>query len=362
FSFAFAKELRNPTRGITHATSNTYDPQAMGYLVPNWLEVINLDSVARVFQYNLYDQEGRKVLTRSFALPALGEWDIQAGHEIVGISGKVIESVYLTEIIPLDGATKYFATVSRYSSNAKAGVEPDTYNFAFALDGRAGNGATQYVTISNAVGARYLQTNWVEVVNTLPRPVTATLTFRGFDGKTLNTVSQLINAKAQFHFNAGALLPKGESGSVELNCSDRGALIAQSLVYYHDNQKNKVQTAYASQGRIAGRDVQAGSINTFLGMTDQVKLLSTTQGAVTVVAELRTFEANAQVKTTTIRLNGLAAAAASTATGSALATPSDRYGALTIRAGQADVIAAEVLRERITSEGVVDFAFPTVVQ
>ncbi|HQH27139.1 MAG TPA: hypothetical protein PLP17_07060, partial [Oligoflexia bacterium] len=114
FSFAFAKELRNPTRGATAATSNTYDPQAMGYLVPNWLEIINLDSVERTFAYNLYNQEGVRVLTKSVSIPPLGERDIQAGHEIVNAQNKVVESVYLAEIIPQNGAAKYFATVSRY--------------------------------------------------------------------------------------------------------------------------------------------------------------------------------------------------------------------------------------------------------
>jgi len=38
YSFAFAKELRNPTQGVTYASSNSIDPQGSGFLVPNQRE------------------------------------------------------------------------------------------------------------------------------------------------------------------------------------------------------------------------------------------------------------------------------------------------------------------------------------
>ena len=363
FSFAFAKELRNPTRGNTQAGANTYDPQGVGYLVPNWLEIINLDTVPRTFDTRLYDQEGKQVSAKTVTVSPLGETDIQAGHEITDAKNKVRENVYLAEVIPQDGAAQYFATVSRYSSNAPAGVEPESYNFAFAIDGRAGTGDTQYMVTSNETGTCYSQTNWVEVINVREKAVTASIIFRGTDGSVLSggIAEQVIKPKAQFHFNAGAMLPKGKPGSVELVSSDPGALVAQSLVYYHDCTENKVQTAYVSQARIAGRDVQAGSINTFLGMEDQLRVVATSQTRTAVTAELRTFDAGAALITAQLELSNYNTNSIQT-NGGQFTVQADRYGALTLRASEPGKFTAEVLRVRPAEGGRIDFAMPTVVQ
>ena len=72
FSFAFAREMRNPSQETSYALGNTYDPRGMGFLVPNWLEVINLDSSPLSFLYNLYDQQGTLVFSQAFTFISAG--------------------------------------------------------------------------------------------------------------------------------------------------------------------------------------------------------------------------------------------------------------------------------------------------
>ena len=364
YSFAFAKELRNPTKGITHATGNTFDPQALGYLVPNWLEIVNLDTKPQQFHYRLFSQEGLRVMGGTVTVQPLGEFDVQAGHEIGNAEGQLIEGVYLAEVEPADGAAPYFATVSRYSSNSPAGVSPETYNFAFALDGRAGTGDRQFMAISNETGVCHSQTNWVEVANVRDKRVTAILTFRGSDGSVLGgeAIRYVLEPKAQYHFNASALLSKNGIGSVEVKAADRNALIAQSLVYYHDCEKNQVQTAHASQGRIAGRDVQAGSLNTFLGMDNLLRLIATTSAEIAVAAEVATFDTGAGISSALFELNNYDTDSVQVTNNSVFYLQADRYGALTLRGKAAKSFIAQVLRIRRTDDGRMDFAMPTMVQ
>jgi hypothetical protein len=362
FSFAFSRELRNPTRGKTYATGNTYDPQGAGNLVPNWLEIINVSSEVQTFTYRLFNQEGANVYERVVSIDPLGEVDMQAGHEITDASGKVLEGVYLAEVSPHDGAAEYLVAVTRYSSNAPAGVTSDTYNFAFALEGRAGSGTPQYMPINNQVGACYSQTNWVEVVNTREIPVTATLVFRGTDGIVRAAPTDLqLAAKSQYHFNAGALLDSGDVGSVSVLSSDQGALITQSLVYYHDCAENKVQTAYVSLGRLAGAAKQAGSINTFLGMKDELRVITTASQQIEVAAELRTFDSISSPVSDVLTLQSLGTTFVESGS-SVMSVTEDRYGALTLTTKEQGSFVAEVLRVRELPDGRVDFAIPTAVQ
>ncbi len=352
YSFAFAKELRNPTRGRTYATGNAFDPMGLGFLVPNWAEIVNLDNKTRTFTYNLYDQEGKVITSTMVSVPAFGERDLQAGHE----NG---EGAYLSEFIPHDGATKYFATVSRYSSNAPGGQIPDTYNFAFPLDARAGNGEKQFAPISNLVGGCWSQTNWFEVVNVREKPVTATLVFRdGAAGKIESTTASF-EPMTQYHFNASALLEKAERGSVEIKASDPGSIIAQSAVYFHDCAANLLQSAYASQARIPGQDVQAGTFNTFLGIKNILTLIGTTDEEIELTLEVRSL--GELLSQQTHALNSFRALDFDVSNEALFGTEPDTYGTIILRTEEPKQVLGENLRLREIN-GKVDFAMPTVVQ
>lgn len=95
-----------------------------------------------------------------------------------------------------------------------------------------------------------------------------------------------LSAKSQFHFNASALLAKGSQGTAVISADKPGAIIAESLTYYHDCQENLTQTAFALSAKLSGRKVQTGSINTFLGIENLLRVFATTAQAVSASYQL----------------------------------------------------------------------------
>lgn len=353
YSFAFAKELRNPTRGNTSATGNSFDPQGSGFLVPNWAEIINLDTVPRTFTYELYDQEGRLLQTTDVTVPALGERDLQAGHEFG-------EGVYLSQFKPHDGATQYFANVTRYSSNAVGGAVPETYNFAFPLDARSGSGDDVYATVSNLTGACWSQTNWVEVVNVREKEIVVTVEFRSEAGEVVGTETMTLTPRTQFHFSGHGLLASGTVGTVKVSTSEPGSLISQSVAYYHDCSENKLQTAYASPARMPGRDLQVGTYNTFLGVKNLIRIMSTSGTPVNYELSVKPQGGESMVVTSTIGASENIAMTLSE-DGTLFTLSPDTIGVMTLRTENSQEVLVENIRLREVN-GKADFAMPTVVQ
>jgi len=352
FSFAFARELRNPTRGWTHATGNSSDPQAQGFLVPNWAEITNPTDQQITLNYNLYNQEGTQLHSQRLTVAPRQSRDIQAGHEFG-------EGVYIAEFKPVDGATKYLASVTRYSSNSTSGAEADTYNFAFTIDGKAGNGSEQFMPVSNTEGSTFSQTNYVEVLNVREIPVDVTLIFRDASGAILNQSLVRLLPRNQYHFPAFSFIPKGQKGSVEIRSSAIGGLVAQSVVYFHDNAANLLQTAYVSPGRIGGQDVQAASYNRNLQMRNELTLISTTTLPTSAVIETR-FQG--QLISTVQQDLGASVATALDLSNSVFGTQPNTYGMQTIRVDGPRKLVGEMLRIRVDTTGKMDFVMPTAVQ
>ena len=352
FSFAFARELRNPTRGVSYATGNSFDPLGFGNLTPNWAEIVNMELTPQTFTYNLFRQNGTLLTTRRISVPGLAARDIQAGHE----NG---EGVYLAEFRPDNGAANYFGGVARYSSNHRSGGEAQTYNYGFMLEGRQGMADRQFSPISNSTGTCWSQQNWVELSNVRERAVVATITFRDDSGANIGSTAISLARRSQFHFNATALLEKDRIGSVAIVGSEPGSLISQSAVYFHDCQANLLQTAYASQGRIAGRDKQAGTFNTFLGITNILKVIGTSPFA-------STYQLSVSSQGTVLFdqqqvIAGTQANAFNLSDQSIFGTTPNSYGSLSLQTPLPGQIVAESLRFRET-DGKADFAMPTAVQ
>ena len=353
YSFAFAKELINPVKGTSYATSNTYDPQGMGYQVPNWVEIQNLDEEnQRGFTYNLYSQTGELIETHDVILSPLAERDINGGHE----NG---EGVYLVEVIPHDSDSPYLMTVSRYSSNHNSGAEADTYNFAFARQGQKGTGDLQYARITNQIGGCYRQSNWVELANVLDEPVVVNLVFRDKNGEIVGDVNMELPSRSQYHFNGSGLLKADSSGSVEVTSTTRDALILQSLVYYHDCKTNLTQTAYASPGRIPGRLFQTGSYNRFLGMRNMLNVINASEGVAETELRLTSIARNSNAHNMTLDKDNQLEIDINDS--DRFSTVSDSYGSISLTSSKGTSLVAEVLRIRMSpfDNGTVDFVMQT---
>ena len=358
YSFAFSKELKNPIRGNSYATANSYDPQGMGYLVPNWLEIVNLDAIPRAFTYSIYQQNGNLLHRENTVVPARGERDFPAGHTFG-------EGAFLVEITPLDGATEYFSTITRYSSNETIYSGNGTFNFAIPIEAKIGTGENIYTAITNKTGDCWRQTNWVEVVNTREKAVVANLEIYGSSGTLLQSTLISLQTKQQFHLNASSVLAarSEESGSFRVSSTDRGSLISQSVVYYHDCNDNKTQTAYASPGRMPGRDVQSGTLNSYLGIENQQTIISAAGVSTNASFRARYFTPLRQMieidHSSELLPSGSQTLLANSA--DVFSFPNQTNGVVTVTSESHSQIVVENLRVREIN-GKIDFAMPTVVQ
>ncbi len=369
FSFAFAREFRNPSTGNTYATSNTHDPRGLGNLVPNWVEVINfgtrdskgqLTFAPQAFTINIYNQDGSLRDRRKISLPGLGEFDVQAGHEYVDSSGKVVEGVYLVEVIPDNKNAEYFLSVARYSSNSPANVEPSSYNYALVIDGHSGTLEQLFTSISNTVeGINNLSAtpnveNWVETACVDTHPCQVTVSYRGKSGGIFSAGTQTIGAKSQFHFNASAVLPKASSGSVEI--TSNGLIIAQSMSYI-TGVNNQLFAGFQSVARTKRRANQVGSINTFLNMQNVITAFSTTTSTISPTFTMTSFRGGVTTGVLTLGSAQLQAAQPNSSQ-----FPSDTYGSYAISSPNEGQVMSEIKRIRVDSKGQIDFVMPTQVK
>ncbi len=362
YSFAFAREFKNPNKGTSYGTSNTFDPQGNGFLVPNWAEVINLDTAPRSYTVNVFNQEGVLKASRDITLQPLGEFDVQAGHEFIDGSGKVVEGVFLVEVIPQDPLAPYYLSVSRYSSNSLPGVDPETYNYALSIDGLSGTTDRIFAPIANSLpqisGLTEIPilTNWLEVVNVDSIPAEIEFIFKSAEGAVLFTQGYRIPAKGQYHFNAGALLPKGTAGSVEVKSNAN--IISQGMSYAHGTD-NSLLSGFSSVARPAGAQEQVGTINTFLGMKNVFELISTTSGASDLDFQITTV--GGVTNTGVLGLGSSSNQAFQITDNSTLNISENTYGAMIFKADAAGKFMGEVRRIR-TSKGRLDFVMPTGVR
>lgn len=357
YSFAFTRELRNPTRGVTYGTANSIDPQGMGFLVPNWAEVVNLEQSQKDFTIRVYNQGGHLLSQRRISVAGRGEFDIQAGHEFG-------EGVYLVQIMPHDGNAKYLATVTRYSSNAFGGNEAETYNFAMPIDARVGTSDHQFVPMSNLRGGCWLQDNWVEVTNVRAAESIVDIRFRSETGQVIAQLPAIkLAAHAQEHFNSSAILDqlgKNTYGSVEIAPRDRGSVVVQSNFYYHDCEKNALQTAYSSRGQISGPSVQLGTFNRFLGMQNLMHIINTSSDNLDLGIELR----NAEDDLLGQQLHSVGSYSCvnvDLSDGTVFNTSADSYGTVMLAATDKRKLVVENVRLREIN-GRVDFAIATGVR
>jgi hypothetical protein len=364
YSFAFARELTNPLRGASYSSSNTFDAQGTGNVVPNWVEIINLDPVrSKDFIYNLFSEDGLPIFSRKFTLPPLGEWDVQAGHEILNAAGKVKESVYSVEVVPTDPDAEYLMYVSRYS--AKSSHNVSSYNYAFSLEGRNGTNESVFapITAQDKPEVCALANNWVEVINVLSSNVNARAIFRDSAGNIVKDHNFVLEPKKQFHFNASLLIPKGDNGTVEVSSREPKGLIAQSLVYYHDCDRNQLQTAYISPLQKRGSSVLAGTANTFIDMDNVFKIYTTVSSSVSVLYSVSSLDGRRF--TDQLVVNNKRVLDVDLKNTASIGVPANSYGILGMSTGRAGDVAGQLLRirkEKSSGKDRIDFVMPTIIR
>jgi hypothetical protein len=352
YSFAFSRQINEPSTGTTYATSNSFDPQGRHFLVPNWLQVTNVSADARGFTVNLYNQSGSLVRSEAITLNSFERRDFAAGHE----QG---EGAYLNEVVPSDPATQYVAAATRYGSNSAPGTRIQSYAFAFALDTKGGTGVDQFSITANQTGDCFTQSNWVEVTNVAATAATATLDFYTNRGVLAGSSAVTLGSKAQFHFNGSVLIDERTYGSVKISSDTASALVAESVVYVHGCNTNLLQTAYVLPAVVPAAIFPInGSFNRFLEM--QNDLLVVNVSAFRRGFDLTLSSGGAQLYSNSVFSNSLAVSQLNLNDETVFGTAADTYGTIEIDSVNPASFIAYNLRSRMNPAGTVDFVNATV--
>ena len=353
YSFAFSRQLAEASTGNSYAVANSIDPQNQGFLVPNWLQVTNVSPIAQTYTIRLYDAAGTFIRETVTTLQTFERQDFSGGHELG-------QGVYLTEVIPSDPSAEYISALSRYGWNTVPGAEPQDFAFAISLATRPGAPTDQITVISNREGQCSIQSSWVEVANVTSSPVDATVTMYDRDGAQLQNTMVTLAAKSQMHLNGNLLLEAGSFGSARIVSSVPNALLSEGSVYYQNCRSLNVETAYSVPAISSARDAQFGSFNRFLGMQNDMIVISATNSTVMPTITVRSdgiqlFSGGftfGGFETNTLDLNDNAM----------FHTQANTYGTVLLDAGVGNIgqFAAYMLRTRFNADGSIDFVNPTV--
>ncbi|MCB0323433.1 MAG: CHRD domain-containing protein [Bdellovibrionales bacterium] len=350
YEFTFGVPFMPPTRGTSAVGFNTFNPSRNPTesqdLVAQWLALVNLDATTtRSFTVRRVDQAGSVLGEQTVAVSPLGRVDLEAGHVFPGP-----DRVGAHFIVPESDDVPYLAQLYRYGGNAPAGFSPTQYRFAFPLLAKAGSGQPQFAPISRGGGAE----NWVEVLNTLDEPITASVAVYDTAGTLLSEQSVPLEARAQQHINAGQFLPEGGSGYVRASGSKSGSLVGQSMFYFRDVTSGSVTAMYGSPLREQHGSEVYGSYNLFLGMSNWLKINNTSDS--TIVATVSVYPPTGSPNVRMVEL----APRAGVDLGlheSQFGTAPDSFGLVQVETNGSAL--TEVLRLRMTTSGAVDFAAPT---
>ena len=355
YEFVFGVPFVAPNYGPAAVTFNTFQPSTnpseTSNVVAQWLSIANLAASAKTFTLYRYAQDGSLLSQNSISIPALGRSDFEAGHVSPGPS-----NVGLLKIVPGDNSAPYISALLRYGGNTAPGLVPNRYFFAFPLLARAGNGEVQRAPISTGAGA----TNWVEVANAADQAANVTLEFFSNAGALLNTLNVQLAAHAQQHFNAGALLASGASGSVRVTPSIPNSVIGQSMFYFRDPTNGSITAMYGSSLRQTFGDKIYGSYNLYLSMNNWMKLTNTRDTNTEVT--LTVYRTGASPNVRVIDLSANQGIDLGLHEFSNYGTKADSYGLIQIETPQSGAVFSELLRLRSLPNGLIDFAAPTAVR
>jgi len=349
FSFVFARELINPLQGTTYVTGNSFDALGRGLLVPNWLEIMNLEDTTQTFTHRLYDQAGTLLSTQMVTVPPLGKFDVSSGHE----RG---QGVYLNEIVPTDVTADYLASVTRYASNTVSGSGAKDYSYAMSRFARAGEEQAQYALTDNRTGNCFRETSWVEIANVAATTATATISFYDHSGQLRTMTSRSYPSKSQFHFNASAVLPTNELGFAKVESDVPNSLIVQTATYYYSCNSNNLQTAYLLPAQTVLTPPLVGTYNLFLGMKNELAIIST--GAVNRDIELSLRSAGQQIFSGQDQLRPNELLVYDLNNADTFNTSADTYGTIRLDTLEIPSFVPITIREKLSGT-LVDFVLPT---
>lgn len=354
YSFAFSRQLNQTRTGVSSfGISNSFDPQDDGYLVPNWLQLINLSSVAKEFTVTLYDFTGAELRSTEVTLAAFERRDFPAGHEL----GR---GVYLNEVVPTDMDASYLAGVTRYGANTVPGAQTSSFQFAVSQDTLPGASNTRYVLASNLEErGSFEQLNWIELANTSATAIEIEAIFYGENGARLNSQTFTLGPKSQNHLLANQFLLEDTLGSVAITTDTSDSLLVQSSVYTRDDRSLDLETVYLIPSSGPVQSPLYGSFNRFLEMENELVLVNISNESRTLSIRLRAE--GEEISENSARPTLFTVTRFDLNNELMFGTDNDTFGTVELDAGDTNTnFIAYVLRSRRKTDGSLDFVNPTV--
>jgi len=276
--FTVGAALENAVRGTTYAHYNTnqpsWNPEQVAWIVPNWLQVMNLDrSQPKTFTKKLYARNGELLHEESFSVPPLGRRDFEAGHVNPGPG-----HYGLIEIIPADPNADYLAQILRTGTNANLGELPTSYPFALMLQAKKSSANCQWGHLSRGASAQ----NWLAISNTSDESAEVTVRIFEYYGERNNDPIQLVlDPHQQHHIFANEFMSEGVGGFAEV-CTAGGEIFIESDFYFFDDFGG-VNAAYALPGGRNECGNSFGEYNTFWGQHNWICMSNTDPSTVSVI-------------------------------------------------------------------------------
>ncbi len=354
YSFAFSRQLNQTLTGVnSFAISNSFDPQDDGYLVPNWLQLINLSSMAKEYTVTLYDLTGMQLRSSVVTLAPFERRDFSAGHE----QGR---GVYLNEIVPSENDASYLAGVTRYGANTVPGAATSSFQFAVSQDSVPGASNTRYVLASNLKErGSFEQLNWIELANTSATAINVEAVFYGENGASLTSRSFTLAPKSQNHLLASRFLLENTLGSVAVTTDTNDSLLVQSSVYTRDDRSLDLETVYLVPSSGPVQSPLYGSFNRFLDMENELVVVNISNESRTLAIRLRAE--GEQISENSTRPNLFTVTRFNLNDEITFGTDNDTFGTVELDAGDTNTnFIAYLLRSRRKMDGSLDFVNPTV--
>lgn len=353
YAFAYSIPFAASLGGTTGVGFNTFQPSTnpsdAGYVVYNWLTLVNLSSVQKDYTVYTYDQTGALRETRAVSVLPFGRFDIDGGHAMLGPS-----VVGYHEIVPADSSAPYIAQLIRYGSNANAGESPTTYLFAFPLSAQVANGQYQYVPTSRM----YNDTTWVELTNSRGEAVTVSVDFYNESG-SVTTMSYALAPHSQLHVEADStVLADGTRGYVAIRPSVANSIISEAMFYHRSTATGSIMAMYGVPAREALRSSFSGSYNLYLGQVNRLALSNVSDTAFSASVAIRSADGLSTNSSSVLLYPRETTEVAIDTT----VMPVDTYGSVTVTTTDSRVIIPDLFRFRYEADSTIDFAFPTVVR
>lgn len=347
YSFAFSRDLKNPIVGESFLMANSIDPEGRGHRVPNWIEIVNLSKDSQGFTIRSYRQDGALLGERILFVPAFSSLDVAGGHEIA-------EGVFLHSVTPHSSETPYLASVSRYRPSPN-GID---FDFAFSAPARVGMEDDEVLLASNLEGSCWSESNWLEVANISATSKRVKVDLTSSSGGSLPSLEFEIPGFSQHHISVDSFLAPGEIGFASVVSETAASLLAQSLVYAKDCRDLSLQTAYLVPSLSSQSDLRFGSLNTFLGMSNELFVLNSSDTRKMARLSMGSM-ASSTFASRSISLSGSKISQIRVAPSDETLS-SDTYASFAFEGGSE--VYASVFRKRERQDGGLDFVVPISIR